>query len=438
MNSFKKLLNIPLVDNIIQMIFNGAFSLVVGVFVNIFVVRYFTVEQYGVISYICSYVAIFLVIADAGLENLCIREYSKHQYEKNEIIGSALFVRVLLGLLSTFACIITIWLRTGDKLYLIYMIIYSSTILLRTGFVFRFYFQAHLMAKEYLKYDNVNILINSIIKILFTFTSLDIGYYFVLLLIEPLCSSLIAYQVYKKKNNINIRLSRSLTRDYLCHGIPLTIGNLATILYMKFDQIMVGDLIGKTELGLYSVAVSFSELWFFVPTAICSSFYPKLSSVMEKANKEEVELVYKIFFRILFDVSVVASLIFSIVSSYIICLFYGSSYFYSGFLVKIYIWSSIFVCLGVARNSYIVFHNYYIFSTISTSIACVINIILNVIFLKMFGILGAAYSTIISYFVSAVLSSLFWKPMRRIGVCQFKAMFIPYVWIYRRKLSQLI
>lgn len=438
MEKLKNWFCIPIVENIVQLVCNGGFALINGLLVNVFIIRYFTVEQYGIISYICSYVVIFLTLADAGLENLCIREYSLKHHDNSEIIGTALFIRLLSGMFSTALCIATIWIRTKNVLYFLYMLIYSASILMRTGFVFRFYFQANLMAKEYLKYDNLNLLLNSIIKIIFTFTSLDVGYYFLILLLEPLVSSIIAYKVYSKKNDLKMRVSRPLTKYFLRQGIPLTIGNLATILYMKIDQIMVGDYIGKTELGLYSVAVSFSELWFFVPTAIGSSFYPKLSGIMEKCDKKEIEIAYKIYFRIMFDIAMAASCVFSFFSTFVICLFYGEGYYYSSLLVRVYIWSSVFVCLGVARSSYIIFHNYMIFSTSATTVSCVLNIILNIVFLKQFGIMGAAYSTIISYFVSAVLSSLFWKPMRRVGIWQLKSMYIPYIWIYRRKLSQFI
>ena len=48
------------------------------------------------------------------------------------------------------------------------------------------------------------------------------------------------------------------------------------IVYLKVDQIMIGEMLGGEELGIYSVAVRMSEVWYFFPTAIIVSFFPKL------------------------------------------------------------------------------------------------------------------------------------------------------------------
>ena len=53
-------------------------TLLGGLFVGILVARYLGPEQYGLMSYVVSYVAVFQVFACFGMDNIEIREESKY------------------------------------------------------------------------------------------------------------------------------------------------------------------------------------------------------------------------------------------------------------------------------------------------------------------------------------------------------------------------
>ena len=37
------------------------------------------------------------------------------------------------------------------------------------------------------------------------------------------------------------------------------------MIYLRIDQVMLGNMVGSEELGNYSVAVRISEAWYFIP-----------------------------------------------------------------------------------------------------------------------------------------------------------------------------
>lgn len=78
----------------------------------------------------------------------------------------------------------------------------------------------------------------------------------------------------------------------------------------------------------------------------------------------------------------------------------------------IHIWAGVFVFLGVASGKWLLAENLQIFSTINTAIGAIVNVFLNYILIKEIGVAGAAWATLISYFVAAYLSLLFWKKTR--------------------------
>ena len=78
----------------------------------------------------------------------------------------------------------------------------------------------------------------------------------------------------------------------------------------------------------------------------------------------------------------------------------------------IHIWASIFVFLGVASGRWFIIENLQRFTLINTSIGAILNVGLNLIFIPKFGLIGAAYATLISYGIAAYLMNSIWKVSR--------------------------
>jgi len=71
-----------------------------------------------------------------------------------------------------------------------------------------------------------------------------------------------------------LAFSARLARDLLREGWPLLLGGVAVTIYMRIDQVMLGQLAPPGELGLYSVAVRITDVVLFVPSAIQSARQP--------------------------------------------------------------------------------------------------------------------------------------------------------------------
>jgi Na+-driven multidrug efflux pump len=78
----------------------------------------------------------------------------------------------------------------------------------------------------------------------------------------------------------------------------------------------------------------------------------------------------------------------------------------------IHIWAGVFVFWGVASSRWLISENLQVFLTINTCIGAILNILLNYILIPKIGIAGAAWATLISYFVASYLCLLFFKKTR--------------------------
>ena len=72
-----------IVRNILWAVTGKVVTLLGGLLVGIFVARHLGPEQYGLMSYVMSYVALFQVLASFGMDQIEIREESKTPEEKD-------------------------------------------------------------------------------------------------------------------------------------------------------------------------------------------------------------------------------------------------------------------------------------------------------------------------------------------------------------------
>ena len=91
----------------------------------------------------------------------------------------------------------------------------------------------------------------------------------------------------------------------------------------------------------------------------------------------------------------------SLLANNVIKLLFGIQYQHTASVLKIYIWASVFVFLGVATGKYLIVENYTKISFLRTFVGAIINIVLNIILIPKLGINGAAIATVFSQFIVA-------------------------------------
>jgi PST family polysaccharide transporter len=180
---------------------------------------------------------------------------------------------------------------------------------------------------------------------------------------------------------------------------------------MKIDQVMIKWLISDEANGMYGVAVRLSEMWNFIPVAICASFFPAILNAKLKDETLYKERLQKLY-DLMVSISVVVAIAMTVLSPFIVRTLFGEQYSDSADILTLYLWSGVFVFLGVANGKWIIAENLQVFRMNSLVAAGILNIILNFIFIRWFGLRGAAISTIISYAFASYFSLLLTRRTR--------------------------
>jgi O-antigen/teichoic acid export membrane protein len=171
---------------------------------------------------------------------------------------------------------------------------------------------------------------------------------------------------------------------------------------------MIKSMINNQALGNYAAAVKLSEIWYIFPVVITQSIFPAIMNA-----KRNNEITYFRRLQTLYDIMVWSAIGIAIpisfFSNWIIFLLYGEAYTTASTVLTIHIWSSVFVFLGLASDKYLLAENLMKFTLYRSCLGVIVNIILNVILIKTYGIIGAAISTLVTQIMASFIFDLLSK-----------------------------
>lgn len=376
--------------------------------VGIYVVRYLGPENFGILSYAISFVGLFATISTLGLDSIVVRELVKDQNRRDELLGSVFYLRIIGAVIAVLLSIITAFILQESYFNILLISIIVSSTIFQSLNVVEYYFQARVESKFNVYVQSSSLIIASIIKALLVLFNAPLIYFAIVYVLEFVFLS-IGYYIIYKFNGLKItewRYKFATAVTLIKDAWPLVFSGIVIAIYMKIDQVMIKNMLNTKEVGFYAAAVKLSEAWYFIPVAICTSLFPAIINA-KKVN----ETIYLNRMQKLYDllsvISIGIAVIVTFLSGFIITLIFGPKYLPSATVLMIYIWAGVPVFLGVASSQYLINENLTKLAFYRTFIGMIINVILNILLIPVYGINGSAIATLISYTLSVLAIGLF-------------------------------
>ena len=172
--------------------------------------------------------------------------------------------------------------------------------------------------------------------------------------------------------------------------------------FMRIDQIMIKEMLGEKAVGIYAAAIPISQIWSVIPSMLATSLAPFVARKMaQDKNKYEEDIVSIFRYFAIFALSV--AIVTSFASPWIIKTMYGPRYEFSAVILSTHVFVNIFIFQGIAQDLWIVNNTVRSVTLVSSIIAAIIGIFLNLKLIRIFGPLGAVFSTILTAGVSVTL-----------------------------------
>ncbi len=419
-SEFKEILS-----NMNWLFFDKAVQMGIAFFVSIWVIRYLGPEQYGVLSYAVAIVAFFSVFSKLGLDSIVVKELVNKTYEINKILGTVFYLKLFGSIITIILATLVTFLFKKDILITVATSVVSFSLIFQSTDVIDYWFQSKVISK-YIAYSrSIAYIISAGIKIWLILIGASLIWFVAMISIETFFVAIgfiIAY--YKNQNNIGKWIfDKNIAKNLLKDSWPLILSSFAVVIYMRIDQIMIGNILGYKELGQYTVAVNLSEIWYFIPVIITTSVFPAIIKA-----KRHNEILYYNRLQKLYDamvwLAVSIAVFMTFLSNWIIGVLYGQEYWQSGNILAIYIWAGIFVFLGIASEKAFVVEKIQSLIFQRSVLGVIINVVLNIFLIPRCGMQGAAVATLFSQFFVSYLFDLFNIKSRISFLMKTKAIFL--------------
>lgn len=380
---------------------------VLGLLVGAWVARYLGPTQFGELSYYLAVIAIIQSVTTLGMDGVVVREIAKTPAGANSILATAFWMRLLVGIVCWIFVLISFAIADpADKQGLWILGIVGASLLFQSSDVIDLWFQGTSQNKRGVYAKLTAYLLTNVIKVMLIYLGAELMAFAIVVALEAAFVSLalyLSYRFYPCKDSW--LKSWTLARQLIAESWPYLLSVTSIMIYMRVDQIIIREMLGEYQLGLYSAVLPFATIWNVIPMIICAVLMPYLSRMwVESRNDFNRYLVY--LFRSFWVISIGLVLIINLCSSFVISYIYGIAYQEAIPVINIYILTILPVFLGVAQNIWIINEAKANLLLLQTAVGAAASITLNYIFIPLWGLEGAAIAAVLSQCISAVLTNL--------------------------------
>lgn len=396
----------------------------VGLVVGVWVARYLGPEQFGQFSYALAFLGLFGALASLGLNGIVVRDIVQEPKGANEILAAAMIMQFVGGMGALgIMCSVIAWLRPEDPVMQIMVAILGVSLIFKASEVVKYLFEAQVQSRYAVWVENGVFSIMAGVKVILILMQASLMTFVWMTLVE---TGLVAVGLMAVIGHKSLGGGFWKVRGWRCRGLlkdswPLCLSGFAIMIFMRIDQVMLGELVSAQAVGVYSAAVRISEVWCFLPSVVASSVFPLISNlrVSNNANYENTVLL-------LLKITVVTQLCISFCVMFfadsIVNMIYAENYKDSVAILSIHVWSNLFQALGIVSGYWMIYEGMIIQALMRNICGMITSLSLNFVLIPIFGGVGAAVSSLISVAVAYYFYDIIFFKTRKMFYIKTKAL----------------
>lgn len=417
--------------NILWLSVSRVISLALLFFAYTQLFRYLGPYQSGQFQFVLSYVTLFGVVIDFGIQQYIIKKISEDRSQAKKYFHNFLAVEVVLAAL-VYGSMVGVAYFNGYEPMVIKAIMIAGLGAALHGLTYPFL--AVITAFYDLKKAAFLNFLGSAINVSVIFLTIWVSGSFVMLTIQQVIYATLAIVIYyffiqkhigKPEVFKGIRtLDWPLVKTIFIAAFPFALLVGFSTVYNRIDIVLITNYLGYAQTGLYTAAYKFFDLLAFFPAVVSHALYPLFTSLMAEGKKAEIRDILEKYLRFMIAIALPIAVGGMIMARPIVTLLAGEEFADAAPVLAILVWAPAVLFVYIVMNS-IVISQLTKFAMAITGINVIVNIIGNIILLPRVGIIGAAIMTIVSealqgafyfYFVRKRITdfrffSLIWKPI---------------------------
>lgn len=361
-----------------------------------YVTRVLGAEKLGIYDYTYSVVIYFQMFAFLGFENFgsrLIAENNKDKDQMNKVFSAAYYFQVIFSVLAIMA-------------YIFYLIAFCKDNV-EIAWIQMLYIVAEMFNISWLYFGLEKFKVTSTVNIIARLVSFAGIFLFVkskndLMLYSVFCAGTLLFSSlilwfgafkYIKFVHVTVREIWEYGKGSLVLFFPVLVINI----YRTMDKIMLGNIVGMTEVAIYSNADKIVEVPYMVLASLGVVTLPKMTIFAQDGEIEKTKYYIEKSMRVVMFMSCGMAFGMMAVGKVFAPVFFGKEFLASGILIMVI--APHVICRGsanVVRNQYLLPQKRDKDYIVSILIGVVINLAFNYIFIPLWGAVGAACATLLA------------------------------------------
>lgn len=364
--------------------------------------RYLGPFRSGQFQFALSYVLLFGVVVDFGIQQLVIKKVSEQKTDSPKYLGNFFAVEFVL---SIFVYLILVAVAVLSR----YDPIVTKAIAL-AGFgmflnALTIPFTAVISAHEDMHVLAVVNFFDSVVNVAIMFLAIHLRLSIFFLSSVQAVNGIMHILVYSRVihkyiDRLNLfqylrQFDFALVKKMILAALPFGALVGFSIIYNKIDVIILFHLRGEVETGLYTTAYKVFDFLAFFPAVVSSSLYPFFSSQMKQGNIQMVQAALEGYTKYMVALALPVAFGGAVLAPKFNLLLAGPNY-YEGFkALQILVFGTAILFIYSAVNSLMI-SQLTRHAVIATFLNIFINALGNLILVPRFGFKAAAFMTVVS------------------------------------------
>ena len=354
-------------------------------------------DQYAVTDLIVQTGNLLLPLVTLGIVNAVIRFGLDKSVRKSDVLTSG-FLTLGIGfvvLLLFWPLISKISIISGNT-FLVYLFVLTSSL--------RSICSNFVRARGYVRLYALDGILSTITTILFNVLFLVVFHFGVIgYVMATVCSDLLSaiflFLVAGLRKYFHIRgIDKKLWKEMILYSLPLIPNTICWWITNVSDRYIVTYMLGHTADGLYAVSYKLPTIISLFSTIFMNAW--QISAVTEEKGRS------KFFTQIFRSYSALIFMVGACIipfSKILVSLLAQDSYYEAWKYIPFLEMATVFNCFGTFIGSVYTVEKKSVLSFLTISAGAVLNIVLNLLLIPLWGVNGAAFSTFVSYLLVFIL-----------------------------------
>ncbi|ETZ25499.1 hypothetical protein HMPREF2085_01909 [Fusobacterium nucleatum 13_3C] len=413
-----------ILKNIGWLLFDKVFILILQFFIGVKIANYYGSDNFGMYNYAMSIIAFSSILFEL-LNDRVIKKFFEDQKFSLVVFNINIFRNFMAILILGFTIIVGFILKLPALFYYTLIFLCIDNLLITSTQGIEIYFDYKLNSKNL-------VILNNIVKLI----SYSLQYICVILgysiLIIPIIRCLGSFlrlvilkymyrRLYLKKEKESLKFDYIILKNIIKESFFLWLTFIGFLIYTQTDKIMLGSMLGNKEVGVYSIAGNLMQVLIILITPVQISIFPKMLELYRKNYKEYHNFYFNVNF-IITQSYLFLSILSIIVVKILFLKIFSIEYILAIPTYTILTVSVFFRANGALQTTHVTIKNITKKIFYKTMTGSMINIVLNYIFIKAYGVIGAALSTAIAHFLTLFVMDFFIKEYREQAWIQLKSL----------------